>query len=149
MHQRYLFYSGATGDRRIPRANGQWRGKCFHLMTSSCSHNMDIVCWLKLGEFPTVWSTYFSYPCCSNMYFLILPPELVLLLTGPIAGIQRSWLRIERIDVSNRVLIGKKRYIHTKHVLNIMFEHFCIEAETKWTPFRRRHFQTHFLVWKC
>ena len=24
-----------TGDRRIPRTNGQWRGKCFHLMTSS------------------------------------------------------------------------------------------------------------------
>ena len=24
-----------TGDRRIPRTNGQWRGKCFRLMTSS------------------------------------------------------------------------------------------------------------------
>ena len=24
-----------------------------------------------------------------------------------------------------------------------------IEAETKWTPFRRRHFQMHFLEWKC
>ena len=24
------------GDRWIPRTNGQWRGKCFHLMTSSC-----------------------------------------------------------------------------------------------------------------
>ena len=23
------------GDRWIPRTNGQWRGKCFHLMTSS------------------------------------------------------------------------------------------------------------------
>ena len=25
-----------TGDRWIPRTNGQERGKCFHLMTSSC-----------------------------------------------------------------------------------------------------------------
>ena len=25
-----------TGDGWIPRTNGQWRGKCFHLMTSSC-----------------------------------------------------------------------------------------------------------------
>ena len=25
-----------TGDRWIPRTNGQYRGKCFHLMTSSC-----------------------------------------------------------------------------------------------------------------
>ena len=24
-----------------------------------------------------------------------------------------------------------------------------IEAETKWTPFRRRYFQVHFLEWKC
>ena len=24
-----------TGDRWIPRTNGQWRGKCFHLMSSS------------------------------------------------------------------------------------------------------------------
>ena len=28
-----------TGDRWIPRTNGQWRGKCFHLMTSSCREN--------------------------------------------------------------------------------------------------------------
>ena len=26
-----------TGDRWIPRTNGQLRGKCFHFMTSSCS----------------------------------------------------------------------------------------------------------------
>ena len=25
-----------TGHRWVPRTNGQWRGKCFHLMTSSC-----------------------------------------------------------------------------------------------------------------
>ena len=24
-----------------------------------------------------------------------------------------------------------------------------IEAETKWTPFRRRHFEVHFIEWKC
>ena len=27
--------------------------------------------------------------------------------------------------------------------------HEQIEAETKWTPFRRRHLQMHFLEWKC
>ena len=26
---------------------------------------------------------------------------------------------------------------------------YHIEAETKWTPFRRRHLQVHFLEWKC
>ena len=28
--------SGIHRDRWIPRTKGQWRGKCFHLMTSSC-----------------------------------------------------------------------------------------------------------------
>ena len=30
-----LRVTGLTGDRWIPRTNGQWRGKYFHLMTSS------------------------------------------------------------------------------------------------------------------
>ena len=29
-----------TADRWIPRTNGQWRGKCFHLMMSSCIQSM-------------------------------------------------------------------------------------------------------------
>ena len=29
-----------TGDRWIPRRNGQIRGKCFHLMTSSCAESI-------------------------------------------------------------------------------------------------------------
>ena len=37
-----------TGDRWIPRTNGQWRRKCFHLMTSSC-----II--IALNYWPFVW----------------------------------------------------------------------------------------------
>ena len=33
---RRLHYITIPGDRWIPRTNGQLRGKCFHLMTSSC-----------------------------------------------------------------------------------------------------------------
>ena len=36
-------------------------------------------------------------------------------------------------------------YFCHKHV----DRNYHIEAETKWTPFSRRHFQMHFLVWKC
>ena len=32
-----------TGDRWIPRTKVQWRGKCFHLMTSSC------IQWVTVG----------------------------------------------------------------------------------------------------
>ena len=31
-----LHVTGFFGDRWIPRINGHYRGKCFHLMTSSC-----------------------------------------------------------------------------------------------------------------
>ena len=36
-----------TGDRWNPRTNGQWRGKCFHLMTSSCFQTLITCCWVK------------------------------------------------------------------------------------------------------
>ena len=32
----WLLWGEFTGHRWIPRTKGQWRGKCFHLMTSSC-----------------------------------------------------------------------------------------------------------------
>ena len=38
-----------TGDRWIPRTNGQLRGKCFHLMTSSWWARLDIS-WLFRGR---------------------------------------------------------------------------------------------------
>ena len=48
-----------TGDRWIPRTNGQLRGKCFHLMTSSCAEDE---LWgdakLKMSWFITGTSSY-------------------------------------------------------------------------------------------
>ena len=37
------FVWGIHRDRWIPRTKGQLRGKCFHLMTSSCLDNMLII----------------------------------------------------------------------------------------------------------
>ena len=34
------FVRGIHWDRWIPRTNGQWRGKCFHLMKSSCAEKL-------------------------------------------------------------------------------------------------------------
>ena len=41
------FVCGIHRDRWIPRINGQWRGKCFHLMTSSGCTN--ILQWSHIG----------------------------------------------------------------------------------------------------
>ena len=37
-------------------------------------------------------------------------------------------------------------YLFSCYFLSV---HQHIEAETKWPPFRRRHFQMHFVEWKC
>ena len=39
--RRWTLCGEFIADRRIPRTKGQWRGKCFHLMTSSCVHTND------------------------------------------------------------------------------------------------------------
>ena len=46
-------------DRWIPRTNGQLRGKCFHLMTSSChSRGIDIIGSLKLRTVRERWDYF-------------------------------------------------------------------------------------------
>ena len=72
-----------TGDRWIPRTNGQLRGKCFHLMTSSCAfclHHMlqcrPVVAFLSLATW--VWSyhicngngVYLGHNTCLGAVFL-------------------------------------------------------------------------------
>ena len=58
-HQIYAslaFVWGIHRDRWIPRTKGQLRGKCFHLMTSSCGCSLQW--WLILGSLEntsTLW----------------------------------------------------------------------------------------------
>ena len=48
-----------------------------------------------------------------------------------------------------------QKCIHSRYSLGFInsflasLTHWLIEAETKWRPFRRRHFQMHFLQLKC
>ena len=52
------------------------------------------------------------------------------------------------LSVRGNYAIFRKRFIGGVGV--IMFPvPFLIEAETKWPPFCRRHFHTHFFYWKC
>ena len=46
-----------TGDRWIPRTNGQLRGKCFHLITSLCE---IVVCLMCIRDFYQYYQAYFS-----------------------------------------------------------------------------------------
>ena len=57
-----------TGDRWIPRTNGQWRGKCFHLMTSSRKRGME-----HIGSFDNKSSffTLFEITSVSQIHLVI------------------------------------------------------------------------------
>ena len=55
-------YGEFTGDRWIPRINGQWRGKCFHLMTSSYNMPMNInYTWKESVELWITWWFLFLF----------------------------------------------------------------------------------------
>ena len=43
-------FDDVTGDRWIPRTNGQLRGKCFHLMTSSWINNVPANALASFGD---------------------------------------------------------------------------------------------------
>ena len=48
-------------------------------------------------------------------------------------------------DIAGESNKSLRNIIHKKWVCRLLH----IEAETKWTQFRRRQFQMHFLEWKC
>ena len=81
-----------TGDRWIPRTYDQWRGKCFHLMTSSCSpggvcgrgctltccvvvhFQVYILKWLLVCKFSLVESNYFVFyiiSCLCSCFYTV------------------------------------------------------------------------------
>ena len=65
-HQRsapLAFVWGIHRDRWIPRTKGQLRGKCFHLMTSSCPTRPDqrSIWWSKKSFFQKTSVMYFWY----------------------------------------------------------------------------------------
>ena len=53
------FVWGIHRDRWISRTKGQLRGKCFHLMTSSCERNL-------CGFYGTYWIISFLNLCCNH-----------------------------------------------------------------------------------
>ena len=60
------FVWGIHRDRWIPRTKGQLRGKCFHLMTSSCSHIVqwitERICLIVLTHLTKyIWQAYYKF----------------------------------------------------------------------------------------
>ena len=64
------FVRGIHRDRWIPRTKGQLRGKCFHLMTSSCTPHY--IATTKPHIFEHYWNAI-THPC-SNFNGLTKPP---------------------------------------------------------------------------
>ena len=84
-----------TGDRWIPRTNGQLRGKCFHLMTSSC--------------YPlTSCLRYFD-----NTSYAILNQPLVFLVRAYRQLVGRSVDWTAQLDVFSTVKSGRSESTHS------------------------------------
>ena len=62
------FMRGIHRDRWIPRTNGQRRGKCFHLMTSSCSWKRVHFCSITVLQLVpnNCFSTSSLFSCSSS-----------------------------------------------------------------------------------
>ena len=55
------------------------------------------------------------------------------------------------VFLSNAIFFRKPRVKHAciSYLTSLCQRKISIEVETKWQPFRRRPFQTHFLEWNC
>ena len=101
------------------RTKGQERGKCFHLMTSSWNDS-NCICVGLVDGWAAWWPT-----SVRNLAAVVLWRECY---GGSYPG--------------GRLNIKVSSYQYRD-------PHVNVEAETKWTTFRRRHFETYFLQWKC
>ena len=101
-----------------------------------CKYPNKIV-WIWNETFPK-FST-FSF-CCSSI-------GIISVLSGNSKALDRSNCCPWRLQaLLNDIYIWNMYPLLKKsEALSISL----IEAETKWTAFRRRHFQVHFLEWKC
>ena len=74
------FVCGIHRDRWIPRTKGQLRGKCFHLMTSSCKHRL-------LGMLPHVF--HYSNVIMSAIASQIIGVSIVCSTDGSSADLKK------------------------------------------------------------
>ena len=87
-----------TGDRWIPRTNGQLRGKCFHLMTSSCtktSHERH-----RMGQ----WFSVHELSIMQRVHYMLIKKEwfAYLFSTKPaseITSISQNLIVVNDLDL--------------------------------------------------
>ena len=66
-----LFRGEFTGDHWIPRIKGQWRGKCFHLMTPSCDAGYWSSRWCKTAMYQSKHTVIpLQIQLCLGLYLL-------------------------------------------------------------------------------
>ena len=93
------FVWGIHRDRWIPRTKGQLRGKCFHLMTSSCYKRRSAVIMPWISKFISKFlrdTIIHPYTCTNSDDDLIIPS----------AKVEPVWkITFQLMPLSNHVLI--------------------------------------------
>ena len=103
-----------TGDRWIPRTNGQLRGKCFHLMTSS---------WYTTYTKGTIEINLNPYDCDHNIYTevykLVALALTVCDIYQVISYLIKAERRVSKLTIPSLVeIIACHLGRHQKHYLN-------------------------------
>ena len=108
------------GDRWIPRTKSQWRGKCFHLMTSSCSWICLLIHYLILMLVPFIFVS--RGLCCdwanpSRPGWYMGPRRIILVLadgTGHQWPLLLTWINFDPNMVTTSIIMcGVKLLIHS------------------------------------
>ena len=122
-----------TGDRWIPRTKGQLRGKCFHLMTSSCAQwNQKILL--------SCLSWVFKCQSLEVMYAYITTKTNI---SGVIkTKISINYLRPLLSDVTNHLVLSLSSNVMSRHCINHNYDIYenvgrqainCFASSVNWT----------------
>ena len=104
-----------TGDRWIPCTNGQWRGKCFHLMTSSWKHMQCTPCCIsgltagrvpqcrwRVPEISLAWGSTFDVECMvTTTIIIIVIFNIISLLFSSFFSSSSPWLSLSSFTLSS------------------------------------------------
>ena len=112
-----------TGDRWIPRTNGQLRGKCFHLITSSCDESASpaaMGCFIPALLLNNLQKTFdmFLMRQMQHMFIGDLPKFIYVIPVFSIVAIEKaSWSSISLWNLKSSIYISS--YSFKRHWINL------------------------------
>ena len=131
-----------------------WLSMALRLVSECTSKNISK--WIASVTGDSIGTLTHKWPICVQCICL----EYMICVTSPSVTKKPSHVWLASKYLTSHLSLCKSRYImwqmHCVFFVNVMNKNknhgLCassIEAETKWPPFTRRHFEMHVLEWTC